>query len=103
MPRSQNRSHLVDDPAQALELIGNVLEASTEYSMIGKDLDGNVVLWNQGARRLYGYDADEVLGGPSTILHAAISHKLAVSLGGDITCTSTPGRDSRFTVLLEEA
>ncbi|MDE3189676.1 MAG: PAS domain S-box protein [Acidobacteriota bacterium] len=71
MAKTASRSHLVDDPAQALELIGNVLEASTEYSMIGKDLDGKIVLWNEGARRLYGYDADEVLGGESAILHTA--------------------------------
>ncbi len=69
MSKSQKRSHLVDDPAQALELIGNVLEASTEYSMIGKDIDGRILLWNEGARRLYGYDAHEVLGGDSSILH----------------------------------
>ena len=69
MPRTANRSHLVEDPAQALALIANVLEASTEYSMIGKDLEGRVVLWNEGARRLYGYEPEEVLGGPSSILH----------------------------------
>ena len=34
-------------------LIGNVLESSTEYSVIGKDLDGKIVLWNEGARRMY--------------------------------------------------
>ena len=62
-------SHLVDDPAEALALIANVLEASTEYSIIGKDLDGKVLLWNEGARRLYGYEAGEIIGDPSSILH----------------------------------
>jgi len=51
-------------------LFQNVLESSTEYSIIGKDLDGNILLWNEGARRLYGYDAGEVVGkANSSILH----------------------------------
>src|SRR5207248_10276074 len=46
------------------------LESSTEYSVIGKDLDGKILLWNEGARRMYGYDAEEVVGKlNSEILH----------------------------------
>jgi PAS domain S-box-containing protein len=55
---------------QALEFIGNILESSTEYSIIGKDLDGKIVLWNEGARRIYGYEPDEMVGkANSSILH----------------------------------
>ncbi len=51
-------------------LMANVLEGSTLYSMIAKDLDGQITLWNEGARRLYGYTADEVVGKASSdILH----------------------------------
>jgi protein-histidine pros-kinase len=50
-------------------LLLNILEASTEHSIIGKDLDGRIVLWNEGARRNYGYEASEVMGKPATILH----------------------------------
>jgi PAS domain-containing protein len=32
-----------------------VLDSSTEYSIIAADLDGNILLWNAGARRIYGY------------------------------------------------
>ena len=28
----------------------NILESSTEYSIIGKDLQGTILLWNEGAR-----------------------------------------------------
>ena len=42
--------------------LGGVLESSTEYSIIGKDLNGNILLWNEGARRMYGYEAPEVVG-----------------------------------------
>jgi PAS domain S-box-containing protein len=55
---------------EAVDFIGNILEASTEYSIIGKDLDGKVLLWNEGARRLYGWEPEEVVGkANSEILH----------------------------------
>src|SRR5690348_5483885 len=60
----------VGNTEQALDFIGNVLESSTEYSVIGKDLDGKILLWNEGARRLYGYEPEEVVGKVnSAILH----------------------------------
>src|SRR5258708_13328197 len=58
------------EPSEAVDFIANVLEASTEYSIIGKDLQGKILLWNEGARRIYGYDATEVVGKlNSDILH----------------------------------
>jgi protein-histidine pros-kinase len=50
-------------------LVESVLEASTEYSIIGKDLAGTIVLWNEGARRIYGYEAAEVVGVSADLLH----------------------------------
>jgi len=47
---------------EALQFIINFLQASTAYSIIGTGLDGTILLWNEGARRLYGYAAEEVLG-----------------------------------------
>ena len=61
---------IVRTTQEALEFIGNVLESSTEYSIIGKDLAGTIVLWNEGARRLYGYEPEEIVGK----LNAAILH-----------------------------
>jgi PAS domain S-box-containing protein len=55
-------STIVGTTEQALDFIGNILESSTEYSIIGKDLDGKILLWNEGARRLYGYEPEEVVG-----------------------------------------
>ncbi|HUP45388.1 MAG TPA: PAS domain S-box protein, partial [Thermoanaerobaculia bacterium] len=53
-----------------VEFIGSILESSTEHSIIGEDLDGNILLWNEGARRLYGYQPEEVVGkANSRILH----------------------------------
>ena len=53
---------------EALDFVSNILEASTEYSIIGKELDGTIVLWNEGARRLYGYQPEEVVGSANAAL-----------------------------------
>jgi protein-histidine pros-kinase len=50
-------------------LMRNVLDSSTEYSMIATDSDGVIVMWNEGARRLYGYAPSEILGEPIARLH----------------------------------
>src|SRR6185295_10177300 len=71
--RTANRlfdSAILGSAEKALDFIGTVLEASTEYSVIGKDLEGNILLWNEGARRMYGYEPGEVVGkANSEILH----------------------------------
>ena len=63
-------STIASTPEQALDFISNVLASSTEYSIIGKNLDGGIVLWNEGARRIDGYEADEVIGVHASMLHA---------------------------------
>ena len=63
-------STVIREAREAMDFMANVLEASTEYSIIGKDLNGKILLWNEGARRMYGYEADEVVGkANSEILH----------------------------------
>lgn len=42
---------------------------SSEDAIIGEDLQGVITSWNKGAERLYGYDAEEVVGKPVTLLH----------------------------------
>ena len=55
--------------SEALDFIGNVLQASTEYSIIACGQDGKVLLWNEGAKRVYGYSPEEVIAKTSwTIL-----------------------------------
>jgi PAS domain S-box-containing protein len=64
-------STVFDDPLAAADFLANILEASTEYSIIGKDLDGTIELWNEGARRLYGYEPEDMIGTVNaSILHA---------------------------------
>ena len=63
-------SSILGTAQQAVEFVSNILESSTEYSVIGKDLDGKILLRNEGARRMYGYEAEEVLGRlTSEVLH----------------------------------
>jgi PAS domain S-box-containing protein len=64
-------SAILSNTQEALDFIGNILESSTEYSIVGQDLDGKILLWNEGARRLYGYEPEEVVGrANASILHA---------------------------------
>src|SRR5258708_14772008 len=61
---------IIGNPQAAMDFITNILESSTEYSVIAKDLTGKILLWNEGARRLYGYEPEEVVGKMnSSILH----------------------------------
>jgi PAS domain S-box-containing protein len=55
-------SAIIGDSQAAMDFITNILESSTEYSLIAEDLDGMILLWNEGARRFYGYESDEVIG-----------------------------------------
>src|ERR1700694_2316093 len=56
-------------PEEAVALIGSVLDASTEYSIIAIDPEGQIVGWNEGARRLYGYEPAEIVGTHHSLLH----------------------------------
>ncbi len=42
--------------------------ASSDDSIIGTDLDGKILSWNQGSEKLFGYRAEEVLGKHITLL-----------------------------------
>ena len=56
--------------AETKNFLDNILESSTKYSIIGKDLNHRILSWNEGARRNYGYTGEEIIGKDSSILHA---------------------------------
>jgi PAS domain S-box-containing protein len=60
---------LLRELADTKTFLDNILQSSTKYSIIGKDLDHRILSWNEGAHRNYGYTAEEVIGKDSSILH----------------------------------
>lgn len=78
---------------EAFDFMRGVLEASTEYSIIAADLDGRICLWNRGASRLYGYDAEEMISGtPIAVLHTEED----VAAGLPALITETALRDGKW-------
>ena len=55
--------------AEKEAFLDNILQSSTKYSIIGKDLSRRILSWNEGARRNYGYTAEEMIGKDTSILH----------------------------------
>jgi len=54
-------------PEDAERILGAILNTS-EDAIVGVDIAGTITAWNQGARRMYGYPADEVVGRPLAML-----------------------------------
>ncbi len=50
-------------------VLASILRAATEYGVVATHMDGTFLLWNQGARRIYGYSAPEVIGRNIRMLH----------------------------------
>ena len=48
--------------AETKTFLDNILQSSTKYSIIGKDLEHRILSWNEGAHRNYGYTADRSSG-----------------------------------------
>jgi PAS domain-containing protein len=44
------------------------LVASSDDAIVSKDLNGVITTWNEGARRLFGYSAEEITGKPVLLL-----------------------------------
>src|SRR5207342_2128649 len=46
----------------ARDALETVLDATTQYAIIGTDADGLITVFNGGAERMLGYRADELVG-----------------------------------------
>ncbi|MDO8137113.1 MAG: PAS domain S-box protein [Candidatus Brocadiales bacterium] len=47
---------------ETTNFLNSILLSSTEYSIMAMDLKGKVQAFNEGARRMYGYEPEEVVG-----------------------------------------
>ncbi len=57
------------EPQEIVAFLEGVLRFSTQDRIIGLTPDGTIQLWNEGARSLYGYAAEEIIGRANTVLH----------------------------------
>lgn len=65
--RSPQEQINVPSPELARYWLAAIIE-SADDAIISKTLEGIITSWNQGAQRIFGYTADEVIGKPITIL-----------------------------------
>ncbi|MDO8141481.1 MAG: PAS domain S-box protein, partial [Candidatus Brocadiales bacterium] len=65
---------------ETTNFLNNILVSSTEHAIIASDLGGNILAFNEGAKRMYGYEPDELIFKSNIkILHAKTdteSHKV---------------------------
>src|SRR5688500_14246525 len=52
---------------EARARLAAIIESSDD-AIVSKTLDGIIRTWNEGARRIFGYTAEEVVGKPITII-----------------------------------
>lgn len=46
---------------ETTNFLNSILVSSTEHSIIAADLDGNILAFNEGAKRMYGYEPEELI------------------------------------------
>jgi PAS domain S-box-containing protein len=63
-----SRVQMEEELERAKNFLASVLESSMEHAIVAEDLDRRVVLWNEGAQRCHGYEAEEIVGRSSDAL-----------------------------------
>jgi PAS domain S-box-containing protein len=61
------------DAEQASRLLASIIETSND-AIVSKDTSGIITSWNNGARRIFGYSADEIIGRPIETLVPSDRH-----------------------------
>jgi PAS domain S-box-containing protein len=67
-PKRERKQHVREPAATQARLRLAAIVESSDDAIIGKDINGIITDWNNGAARLYGYSAVEVLGKPISLL-----------------------------------
>lgn len=55
--------------ANERDLVQRFVDDMTDYAIVMLDVQGRVLTWNAGARALFGYTSDEIVGRRFTLLH----------------------------------
>jgi len=76
-----------------------ILQSAIEYAIISTDLDGLVTTWNEGARRILGWDEAELVGRPAAVIFTEEDRQAGV-LQREMTAALTEGHgnDERWHV-----
>lgn len=53
-----NENELTDSD----NLLKSILDSAAEYAIVAADLQKNIITWNEGARKIFGYEKEEVIG-----------------------------------------
>jgi PAS domain S-box-containing protein len=51
-----------EDVNERIAFLESILESATLHAIVAEDLSGTILCWNAGAQRIYGYDAEEIVG-----------------------------------------
>ena len=62
------RKHIEDALRQNEERYRILVERAQEYAILMLDPDGQIVMWNQGAERIFGYTEQEALGRSASLI-----------------------------------
>jgi two-component system, sporulation sensor kinase E len=61
-PSQQLIQDRIKELRENTDFVNTLLESLEGYAIIAADFDGNIIAFNEGARQIYGYAPEEVIG-----------------------------------------
>src|SRR5688572_13063014 len=89
--RDNAQRALSDAAGWTRELLHQLVDSVTDYAIFVSDLDGNVMTWNPGAERLFGYTPGEAIGMDSRLLFTPEDRERGVP-EGEMATAAREGR-----------